>query len=129
MRLSLFPTVQAPGEARRGVAALAERIDEESLSDVRTVVSELVTISVAHGASRPLELSLDFFDEQVRGVLDDHGPGTRAIIRAKEMKDSSLVLRIVDALVEEWGTDPEERQVWFKMHVRPLSVAPARHHS
>lgn len=120
MRLSLFPTVQAPGEARRGMAPLAERIDEASLSDVRTVVSELVTISVANGASKPIELSLEVFDAKVKGVVDDHGPGARAIVRARQRKDSSLVLRIIDALVDDWGTDPDESRVWFQMGVRPL---------
>jgi anti-sigma regulatory factor (Ser/Thr protein kinase) len=121
MRLSLFPTVQAPGEARQGVASLGERIDEESLSDVRTVVSELVTISVAHGASEPIELSLELFDAKVEGVVDDHGPGARAIVRAKERRDNSLVLRIIEGLVEDWGTDTEESRVWFSMAVRLLS--------
>lgn len=121
MRLSLFPTVEAPGEARRAVAPLGERIDETSLSDVKTVVSELVTISVAHGASEPIELSLDLFDAKVEGVVDDHGPGARAIVRAKARKDSSLVLRIIDGLVEDWGIDAEESRVWFSMAVRLLS--------
>lgn len=125
MRFSLFPTVLAPGEARRGVAPLAERIDEASLSDLRTVVSELVAISVAHGASRPIDLSIELFDAKVKGVVDDHGPGARAIVRAREMKDSSLVLRIVDALVEEWGTDADQSRVWFEMGVRLLRSGPA----
>lgn len=121
MRISLFPTVQAPGEARRAVAPLAEQIDEDSLSDVRTVVSELVTISVTSGATRPIELSLEVFDDKVKGVVDDHGPGARALVRARERKDSFLVLRVVDALVEDWGTDRGESRIWFSMAVRLLS--------
>ena len=49
----------------------------------------------------------------------DHGPGTRAIIRARERRDSSMVLRIIDTLVEEWGTNPGETRIWFRMPVHP----------
>jgi hypothetical protein len=55
MRLSLFPTAEAPAEARRGLAILSDRIDPGSLAEVRTVISELVAISVSHGASRLIE--------------------------------------------------------------------------
>lgn len=121
MKLRLFPTLEAPGEARRGVAALADRIDQASLSDLKVVISELVTISVAHGATKPIEMSLKLIDGELEGVVDDQGPGARAIVRAREHRDSSLVLRIVDRLVEEWGTDRGETRIWFRMRVQPLA--------
>ena len=121
MRLRLFPTLQAPGEARRGMAPLAGRIDQASLSDVRAVISELVTLSVAHGASKPIDMCLDLIDGEIEGVVDDHGPGARAIVRARERRDSSLVLRIIDALVDDWGANPGQTRVWFRMGVRPVA--------
>jgi anti-sigma regulatory factor (Ser/Thr protein kinase) len=119
MRLHLFPTVEAPSQARRQVASLATDIDQGSLSDVTTVVSELVTISVAHGASRPIEISLDVDDGRLEGSVCDEGPGTRALTRARSRQDSSLVLQIVDNLVEDWGTNAAQR-IWFRMPVRPV---------
>jgi anti-sigma regulatory factor (Ser/Thr protein kinase) len=116
----LFPTVEAPGEARRRLAQLEPRLDEDSLSAVRAVVSELVTISVAHGASEPIDAKLTLFDDQIEGVVEDHGPGTRAIVRAKKHRDSPLVLRIIDGLVREWGTDQKQTRVWFRMPIRRL---------
>lgn len=115
----MFPTVQAPNQARREVASLADRIDRESLADVTTVVSELVGLSVAYGASKPIEILLTLRGDELEGTLRDDGPGPRAIARAQKRRDDSLVLRIVDGLVEAWGTDPSETRIWFRMAVRP----------
>ncbi len=118
MRLCLFPTVRAPSEARRRLRPLAQRMDPVAFTDLMTVVSELVTISVAHGATELIDLSLTMVDGKVEGVVFDNGPGTRAISRAREESDSSLVLRIVDSLVDEWGTNPGKTRIWFRMRIR-----------
>ena len=115
VRLRLFPTLEAPSEARRGLAPLAGELDATALSDLRTVVSELVTISVSHGATKPIDLSLRVGDRAIEGTVDDEGPGPRAIVRARERRDDSLVLRIIESLVDEWGTDPRQTQIWFRL--------------
>jgi anti-sigma regulatory factor (Ser/Thr protein kinase) len=121
MRLRLFPTPEAPGEARRAIAPLAERLDEASFLDLKTVVSELVTIGVTHGDGRPIDMSLTLVEDAIEGILYDEGPGTRAIARARKMDDSSLVLRVIDSLVDEWGTNPGQTRIWFRLRVRKLS--------
>jgi anti-sigma regulatory factor (Ser/Thr protein kinase) len=118
MRLRLFPTVDAPSQARRQVASLATDIDRSSLSDVTTVVSELVTISVAHGASRPIEISLDVDDGRLEGSMWDEGHLARAMARAQSRHDSSLVLRIIDGLVDEWRADDAAKRFLFRMSVQ-----------
>ena len=115
VRLRLFPTLEAPSEARRGLAPLAGDLDETAYSDLRTIVSELVTISVAHGATKPIDLSLTVADGRVEGTIDDEGPGPRAIVRARERRDDSLVLRIIESLVDEWGTDQRQTRIWFRI--------------
>src|SRR4051794_31691475 len=115
MRLRLFPTVQAPSEARRAIAPLAARLDESSFDDLRTVVSELVTMAVAHGADRPIDLAFTVSDGTVEGIVFDEGSGTRAIMRARERRDPSLVLRVVESLVEDWGTNPGQTRIWFRI--------------
>jgi anti-sigma regulatory factor (Ser/Thr protein kinase) len=115
MRLRLFPTLQAPSEARRGLAPLADRLDDTCFHDLRTVVSELVTISVAHGATRPIDMSLTLSEGTIEGIVYDQGPGTRAIARARDKRDDTLVLRIIDSLVDDWGTNPRQTRVWFRM--------------
>ncbi len=116
MRLRIFPTTQAPGEARRLMAdALAGELDQEALEDLRIVISELVAISVAHGASAPIDLRVELVDDEIEGLVDDHGPGNRAIMRARERRDDSLVLRIIEGVVDEW--DITQHGVRFRMPV------------
>lgn len=121
MRLRVFPTVQAPSQARQEVASLTSLIDDDSLADVKAVTSELVSICVAHGASRPIEVDLELDDDRLDGVVSDDGSGVRAIVRARSHADDSLVLRIVEGLVEEWGTDAAETEIWFHMGVQPVA--------
>lgn len=116
MRLRVFPTVEAASQARRELSPLSSRIDQRSFSDVLTLVSELVGMSVANGARQPIEVSLELDDGgRLEGSLRDDGAAVRAISRP----DSSLVLRIVNALVEEWRTNDEGKRIWFRMKVQP----------
>jgi anti-sigma regulatory factor (Ser/Thr protein kinase) len=119
MRLRLFPTVNAPGEARRALdGPFGTAVDKDSLSDLRTVVNELMTICVEHGASEPIDICVELVDGHVEGRVNDHGPGVRAMARAREEGDGSFVLRIIDAFVDDWRVTKEG--VWFRMGVRPL---------
>jgi hypothetical protein len=120
MRIRVFPAVEAPSQARRELGSLADRIDQSSLMTVRTVVSELVGMSVANGAREPIEVGLRLEDGWVDGVLRDDGTGARVIRR----RDGSLVLRIVDGLVEDWGMTSDGGQgIWFRVNVQPTSEA------
>ena len=116
MRARVFPTKHAPGQIRRLLSPLAGSMDQGSLAALRSVVSELVNVSVAHGASKPIDLNLEILDGEIQGLIDDHGPGTRAMIRAKQRRDRSLVLRIIDGLVIEW--DASSAGVWFRLPMR-----------
>jgi len=116
MRLRVFPSIEAPRQARRELASLASRIDQRSLSDLTTVISELVAISVANGASKPIEVVVRLVDSELEGVLCDDGTGARAIRR----RDStSLVVRIIDGLVDEWEANGDEKRIRFRMNVQP----------
>jgi anti-sigma regulatory factor (Ser/Thr protein kinase) len=99
---------------------LADRIDRASLADLKTVISELVTISVAHGHGEPIDLSVTLVDEEIEGIVFDNGPGAEAILRAHERGGSSMVLRIIDSLVDEWGINPGLTRTWFRMTVAPV---------
>lgn len=116
MRLRVFPTVEAPSQVRQELLSLACQIDQRSLSDVRTVISELIGLSVANGTRKPIEVSLCLDAGRLDGSLCDDGTGVRAISRP----DSSLVLRILDGLVEEWGANAEKNRIWFRMAVQPV---------
>ena len=115
MRLRLFPTLEAPSEARRGIAPLAGGLDDDCFGDLKTVISELVAISVAHGATSPLDVSVTVAEGAIEGILHDDGPGARAVVRAKEHHDNSLALRVIDGLVDDWGTNEGQTRVWFRI--------------
>ncbi len=114
MRLRVFPTVEAPGQARRELSSLASDIDPDSLSDVRTVVSELIALSVANGARKPIDVSLCVDEKCLEGAIHDDGTGIRAVCR----QESALALRILEGLVEEWRVDEQEKRIWFRMNVQ-----------
>jgi anti-sigma regulatory factor (Ser/Thr protein kinase) len=113
MRLRLFPTVEAPSRARRELSSLGSDIDQPSLADVTTVVSELVALSVANGARKPIEVSLRVEERRLEGTVHDDGTGIRAVGR----RESALVRRILEGLVDEWGADERENRIWFRMSV------------
>lgn len=113
MWLRVFPTVEAPSQARRELSSLASHLDRHSLSDVRTVVSELVAMSVANGARKPIEVSLHVEERRLEGTVHDDGTGIRAVGR----QEGALVQRILEGLVEEWGADEHKQQIWFRMNV------------
>ncbi|HET8813929.1 MAG TPA: hypothetical protein VFM51_03115 [Solirubrobacterales bacterium] len=94
---------------------MASQVDQHSFSDVTTVVSELVGMSVANGARKPIEVSLKLDGGGLEGAIDDDGTGVRAISR----RESALVLRILEGLVEEWGAGDSGKRIWFRMNVRP----------
>ncbi len=85
------------------------------------MVNELVTIGVSEGAERPILLSFTRDRKTVEGIVYDDGPGTRAIVRARDRGEPSLVLQIIDALVDEWGTNPSQTRIWFRIGVRTVS--------
>lgn len=111
----MFPTVEAPSRARRELSGLSGQVDQRSLAEIRTVISELVGMSVANGARKPIEVCLRIEDQLVEGTFHDDGTGIRAVGHP----ESALVLRILDGLVEEWGADEDERRIWFRMKIQP----------
>jgi hypothetical protein len=111
MLFRVFPTVEAPGQARRQLSELADDVDRVALADVMTVVSELVGISVANGARNRIEVSLRLGPSAVDGFVSDDGAGSRAIGR----RDSVLVEQILNALADEWRVDEDDCRIWFRV--------------
>lgn len=77
------------------------------------MVSELVAMSVANGARKPIEVSLRVKERRLEGTVSDGGTGIRAVGR----KESALALQILEGLVEDWGADEGEKRIWFRMNV------------
>lgn len=70
-------------------------------------------MSVANGVRKPIEVSLHVEERCLEGTVHDDGAGIRAVGR----RESALVLRILEGLVEEWDADKCEKRIWFRMNV------------
>ena len=110
-------SVAGAGEtSRRLVDGLAEVLPASTLSDLRTVVTELVNNSVRHGSGDPITLEIDVTPGGLtRGAISDGGLGPVGITPAPKAPEEGLGLRIVDALASRWGVNPPSSDVWFEL--------------
>ena len=98
--------------------ALARRLDDRRLADVRLLVSELVTNGVLHGDATDAEDSLTLSiasNAVVRVDVIDHGGG---FVPGTSERDpvGGWGLMLVEELADRWGvTRDGETRVWFEM--------------
>jgi anti-sigma regulatory factor (Ser/Thr protein kinase) len=122
-RVHLARRPQAAAEAREALRKFNGGLDEALASDLRLLVSEVVSNRVNTVARDPvawLELQLDVTDESVRVELVDVGhhwvfePAPNAF----DPEDSSgWSLYLIDRLADRWGVtrdDPAIR-IWFEL--------------
>jgi anti-sigma regulatory factor (Ser/Thr protein kinase) len=103
--LRLPRRAESASTARRGVGRLAERLDRETLDDVRLLVTELVTNSVRH-AGRGAVVGLDVFvtQDNVRIEVSDAGRGFAPRPRtADQSAEGGWGLHLVERLADRWG--------------------------
>lgn len=96
----------------------------ESLPDIETVVSELVTNAVRADCHR-LTLELDAHHTYVRIATSDDAPGTPVKQQPTAELSRGRGLLIVDALSTRWGVDRQERgkTVWAEITLSGASGA------
>ena len=112
---------QAASEARAVVTeALATRLDDDRLADVRLLVSELVTNGVLHGDALDDDETLTLriaTNAMLHVDVIDHGNG---FLPGALTRDpiGGWGLRLVEALADRWGVTREgSTRVWFEMAV------------
>ncbi|MFN2616760.1 MAG: SpoIIE family protein phosphatase [Thermoleophilaceae bacterium] len=106
--------------ARRAIDQLESELDRALVTNLRLLVSELVTNSIRHSGAGPeelVELSAIVLADRVRVEVLDRGPGfePRAVTPDREL-GSGWGLYLVDQLADRWGvvTDGSTR-VWFEI--------------
>lgn len=107
----------APMAARRAVERdLGDRLADQMLATVKTVVNELVTNSVQHGpGGSPICLRLELGEDgRVRGEVDDEGHGVEAIREGRTVGPVPG-MQLVDALADAWGVEGGSTHVWFEI--------------
>lgn len=114
MRLRSLP--RSAGEARDALAMFAEVLPAEAYTDLRVIVTELVTNSVKYGPGRTISVSVGLDTAGlITGDVADGGAGGVRMRRCSDPVAGGLGLQIVDALATSWGVYPDSAQVWFEL--------------
>ncbi|MEA2492871.1 MAG: serine/threonine-protein kinase RsbW [Thermoleophilaceae bacterium] len=120
LHMRLRPGPQAVGEGRHALDRLEGSISDEQLSELRLLVTELVTNSVRHGAPPDSWITLDveIYTNAVRVAVTDPGPGFERPETPEPHRDrpGGWGLCLVDRLSDRWGVDGgETTSVWFEV--------------
>lgn len=124
LRLDLPATPTAIAQARAALEALAPQVGPERLSDLRLLVSEVVTNAVRH-AGRTADARVVVVARPgpgcVRVEVHDEGAGFAAPDDPGPRPEgtSGWGLFLVERLALRWGTEPApDAYVWFELETR-----------
>jgi anti-sigma regulatory factor (Ser/Thr protein kinase) len=112
----------APAAARHAVDdVLSGRVDEQTLGELRLVVSELVTNAVRHGRSRDgaFGFKVAIYDQRIRVEVSDAGAGFTPPGREPEPGElGGWGLVLVDRVAERWGVEHSPgTRVWAEVQL------------
>jgi anti-sigma regulatory factor (Ser/Thr protein kinase) len=129
IRHLLRPRPAAAAEAREALSPLEGRISDETLEDLRLVVSELVTNSVRHAkleAEDLIELKVTLGPQKIRLEVTDAGPGFESGFATPGPEQTSgWGLYVVDRLASRWGVSRDDAtRVWVELE--PARRSPDR---
>jgi anti-sigma regulatory factor (Ser/Thr protein kinase) len=125
MRMRAGP--QAAGEGRHALDRLEGAIKSDQLSELRLLVTELLTNSIRHGAGPDdwILLDVEIYANAVRAVVTDRGPGflPEAEPQPDVDRPGGWGLCLVDRLADRWGVNTGERtEVWFEFDRSPFAA-------
>jgi anti-sigma regulatory factor (Ser/Thr protein kinase) len=119
----------APGEARRAIERLNDRIAPDVVADVKLLVSELITNSVKYGGNGAVSLLVDTASpRKLRIEVIDQGAGFVPVARNRPATDvGGWGLHLVQTLSDRWGVYEGSTHVWFEIdRTSPSDGATAR---
>jgi anti-sigma regulatory factor (Ser/Thr protein kinase) len=117
LTVDIHRDLRAPASARRAVEALAGRVADDLLVDVRLLVSELITNSVKYGGDETVTLKIDVESEhKLRVEVIDEGSGFVPVARSRPITQAGgWGLHLVQTLSSRWGVYEGVTHVWFEM--------------
>lgn len=119
LHMQLKAGLEAAREGRHSLDRLEDSLPEEQLSELRLLVTELLTNSVRHGVkSGWITLDVQIYANAIRAVVTDRGPGFEAPETPQPHPDrpGGWGLCLVDRLADRWGVDLAGRTaVWFEL--------------
>jgi anti-sigma regulatory factor (Ser/Thr protein kinase) len=121
--MTLVAGPASASEARKSLAAIADKVPAEKFEDVRLLVSELVTNSVRHSglATEEFRVGLVVRMNQscLRVEIADSGKGfEKTVTPSTPDQQSGWGLQIVERLSDRWGVGLEAdagSTVWFEI--------------
>jgi anti-sigma regulatory factor (Ser/Thr protein kinase) len=107
----------APGEARRAIERIGDRIAPEVVPDVKLLVSELITNSVKYGGDGEVTLRVDARSpRKLRVEVIDQGAGFVPVARNRPATEvGGWGLHLVQTLSDRWGVYEGSTHVWFEI--------------
>jgi anti-sigma regulatory factor (Ser/Thr protein kinase) len=126
-RFELAGGPYAPTAARLAIDGLDNRLDSVLLSDVRLLVSEVVTNSVKHAGAGPedsITMEVVIRADAVRIEVSDFGEGFEPPTPNPDPdQDAGWGLFLVEQIADRWGVRSEGgTSVWFEL-ARPDAQA------
>ena len=107
----------APGEARRAIERIGDRIAPDVVPDVKLLVSELITDSVKYGGQGAVTLTVDAtHPSRIRVEVIDQGVGFVPVARTRPATEvGGWGLHLVQTLSDRWGVYEGSTHVWFEI--------------
>jgi anti-sigma regulatory factor (Ser/Thr protein kinase) len=108
---------KAPFAARRAIEDLTDRIAPDVVSDVKLLVSELITNSVKYGGNGEVTLKVEAEDpRKLRVEVIDQGVGFVPVARNRPATEvGGWGLHLVQTLSNRWGVYEGSTHVWFEI--------------
>jgi anti-sigma regulatory factor (Ser/Thr protein kinase) len=119
LEITLDSQPESVAQARRVTTQVIDGLDDQTLEDVRLIVSELVTNAIKHGPDARVKLRLRREGNTIHGEVEDEGTRTFELPRKVRLgPNGGLGLRLVDSLSDRWGVDAGTARVWFELRNR-----------
>jgi anti-sigma regulatory factor (Ser/Thr protein kinase) len=117
MRLPARPDSARIARNSTEVLALGNGVDQERVSDLVLVVSELVANAVVATTNAEVAVRIGIVGRVFRVEVDDNGPGRPHYIESSEK--GGLGLRLVDRISTRWGFDfnHSDKTVWAEVAI------------
>jgi integral membrane sensor domain MASE1/anti-sigma regulatory factor (Ser/Thr protein kinase) len=128
--VELAPGPGCPADARAALSPLAGALATQVYSDLRLLVSELVTNSVRHAqlqSGERIRLQIEVFDRVVRVEVSDPGEGFGPSIREPVAGvPGGWGLFLTEQLADRWGVDRDGgwTTVWLERDFDPPGPTP-----
>jgi anti-sigma regulatory factor (Ser/Thr protein kinase) len=119
LHMQLKAGLEVAREGRHSLDRLEGSLPDDQLSELRLLVTELLTNSVRHGVrSGWITLDVEIDANAVRAVVTDRGPGFTPPEKPQPHPDrpGGWGLCLVDRLADRWGVDVAgPTAVWFEI--------------